>query len=87
MQKEKYDAPVEKLSKKLNFNDKMKKHTKKHSCCSRVLFRLKKAKHNDLDLQLAIMLGKRCYEQLINVKRSGETDVEPSKPKYQKPGG
>lgn len=29
MQKEKYDAQVEELSKKLNFNDKMKKHTKK----------------------------------------------------------
>lgn len=57
---------------------------KKHSCCSRVLFRLD---HNGLDLQSAIMLGKRCYEQLINVKRSGEIDVEPSKSKYQKPGG
>ena len=84
MQKEKYDAQVEELSKKLNFNDKMKKHAKKHSCCSRVLFRLD---HNDLDLQSAIMLGKRSYEQLINVKRSGEIDVEPSKSKYQKPGG
>ena len=48
---------------------------------------LKEAKHHDLNLQAVIILGKRCYEQLISGERSGEIDLEPSRPKYQKPGG
>ena len=43
---------------------------------------LKEAKDNNPDLQSAIKLGKRCYEQVIDNKRSGEIDVEPSKLKY-----
>ena len=48
---------------------------------------LKEAKHGDLDLQSAIKLGKRYYEQVIDNERSGEIDVEPSKSKYQKTRG
>ena len=92
MQKrEEHDAKVEELSKKLNFNDKMKKHTlcEEHVAHAVREFYsdLKEAKHHDLNLQSVIILGKRCYEQLISGERSDEIDLEPSRPKYQKPGG
>ena len=40
---------------------------------------LKEARHNDLDIQSAIKLGKKYYEQVIDNERRSEIDVEPSK--------
>ena len=48
---------------------------------------LKDVKHDDSNLKAAICLGKRCNEQVIESKESGEINVEPSKSKYRKAGG
>ena len=72
--------------KKFNCNGKMKKHTKKtpreeHFVRDVREFYpdLKEARHNDLDIQSAIKLGKKYYEQVIDNERRSEIDVEPSK--------
>ena len=81
-----YDAKIEGDFKKLNCNDKMKKHTKKtpreeHFVRDVREFYpdLKEARHNDLDIPSAIKLGKKYYEQVIDNERRSEIDVEPSK--------
>ena len=47
----------------------------------------KDVKHDDSNLKAAICLGKRCYEQVIESKESGEINVELFKWKYCKAGG
>ena len=64
--KEEYDAKVEENSRKLNYNDKKKKHKQtpfEHVVCAIWEFYpdLKEAKHDDYKHQSAIKLGKRCY--------------------------
>ena len=47
---------------------------------------LKNAKHNDRNLEAAIKLGKRCYQQITENKGDVTID-EPSKSKYRRVGG
>ena len=92
--KHEFDAKATELSKKvINYNDKMKKHTKPipregHIACAVRDSHpdLRNVKHNDPNLQAAVKLEKRCHEQLLNSESTCEINVGPSKSKYRKPG-
>ena len=92
--KHEFDAKTAELSKKvINYNDKMKKHTKpipREGYIARAVRDfypdLRNVKHNDPNLQAAVKLGKRCHEQLLNSESTCKINVGPSKSKYRKPG-
>ena len=87
-------AKVAELSRKvINYNDKMKKHTKPIpregyiACTVRDFYPdLRNIKHNDPNLQAAAKLGRLCHEKLFNSEGTCEINVGPSKSKYRKPG-
>lgn len=91
--KNEFDAKSTELSKKvINYNDKMKKHTKpvpREGYIARAVRDfypdLRNVKHDDPNLQAAVKLGKRCHEQLSNSESICEINVQPSS-KYRKPG-
>ena len=91
--KHEFDPKVAELSKKvINYNDKMKKHTKpitREGYIARAVSDfypdLRNVKHNDPNLQAAVNLGKRCNEQLLNSESTCKINVGPSKSKYRKP--
>ena len=88
--KTEYDDEVEKNKVKINYNDKLKKHTKKLpregylAKAVREFFPdLKNLKHNDPSLERALKLGKRCYESLNN----DDITEPPTKVRFCQPGG
>ena len=92
--KDEYDLKIKETADKLNYNEKMKKHTKSSPCEGYIAHAireyypdLKNVKHNDPNLESAIKLGKRCYENLASNENTCIIDGQPSKSKYRKPGG
>ena len=93
--KEEYDKQVENSATQINYNEKMRKHTKKTpregfiAWAVREFFDdLKDLKHDDPKFTAAVKLGKRCHQNLIEREEAGEI-MEPtcSKSKYRKEGG
>ena len=88
-----FDEKVKSTSKQVNYNEKRKKHTNQTpregyvaKAVRKFYEDLKNAKHNDRNLEAAIKLGKRCYQQITESK--GEVTIdEPSKSKYRRVGG
>ena len=85
--KDEYDAKVE-YKKQVNWNDKMKKHTKKlprEGYLARAVREyypdLQGLKHGDPILVKAVKLGKRCYDQVVEDKN--EVTEGPSKSKFR----
>ena len=82
--KHEFDAKAAELSKKvINYNDKMKKHTKPIpgegyiAPAVRDFYPdLRNVKHNDPNLQAAVKLGKRCHEQLLIVKAPAKSMLD-----------
>ena len=89
-----YDEKLNSTSGQVTYNEKRKKHTNqtpREGYIAKAVREfhsdLKDVKHDDSNLKAAICLGKRCYEQVIESKESGEINVETSKSKYRKAGG
>ena len=72
--KDEYDLKIKETADKVNYNEKMKKHTKS-------------SQHNDPNLKSAIRLGERCYENVASNENICIIDAQPFKLKYRKPGG
>ena len=90
--KDEYDAKVDEYKKQVNWNDKMKKHTKKlprEGYLARAVREyypdLQGLKHDDPILVKAVKLGKRCYDQVV--EDENEVTERPSKSKFRQPGG
>ena len=90
--KDEYDAKVDEYKKQVNWNDKMKKHTKKlprEGYLARAVREyypdLQGPKHDDPILVKAVKLGKRCYDQAV--EDENEVTERPSKSKFRQPGG
>ena len=90
--KDEYDAKVEELKNKVNWNDKMKKHTQnlpREGYVARAVREyfpdIRSLKSTDPVLIKAVKLGKRCYEKVS--KDESEITVPAPKSKYRQPGG
>ena len=92
--KDEYDLKIKETFHKLNYNEKMKKHTKSSPrkgyiarAAREFYLDLKNVKHNDPNLESVIKLGKRCYENVAGNENTCIIGAQPSKSKYRKPGG
>ena len=92
--KDEYDLKIKETADKLNYNEKMKKHTKSSphegyiALAVREFYQdFKNIKHNDPNLESAINFGNRCYEIVASNENTCIIDSQPSKSKYRKPGG
>ena len=88
-----YDENLNSTSGQVTCNEKSKKHTNQTAregyvakAVREFYSDLKNVKHDDSNLKSAIFIGKRCYEQVTESKKSVQINVEPSKSKYRKAG-
>ena len=92
--KDKYDLKIKETANKLNYNEKMKKHTKSSPRVGYIALAVREyypalnnVKHNDPKLEFAIKLGKRSYGNVASNEKTCIIDVQLSKSKYRKPRG
>ena len=92
--KDEYVLKIKETADKLNYNGKMKKHTKsslREGYIARAVREFypasKNVKHNNPNLESAIKLGKRCYENVASNENTCIIDAQAFKSKFRKPGG